>query len=101
MAATDNRPPAVSATAHAPPPSTYAPRQAAPIRSGMPRRIDIADVTPNNVGQLRKLNSVLFPVRFSERWYKDVLDAQVSDVSKFGECAFSRNTNLYLALFVL
>lgn len=82
---TDTRP-GVPVLAPAPP-RTYAPRTAVPIRTGMPRRIDIADVTPNNVGQLRKLNSVLFPVRFSERWYKDVLEAQVADVSKFGEFA--------------
>lgn len=79
---TDTRP-GVPVPAPAPP-RTYAPRAAVPIRTGIPRRIDIADVTPNNVGQLRKLNSVLFPVRFSERWYKDVLEAQVADVSKFG-----------------
>jgi hypothetical protein len=51
-------------------------------RSG---RIDVADLTPNNIGQLRKLNAALFPVRFGEKWYKDVLSKEVSDICKFGE----------------
>ncbi|MCO5602405.1 hypothetical protein L7F22_056536 [Adiantum nelumboides] len=47
MAMTDTRP-GVPVPAPAPP-RTYAPRAAVPIRTGIPRRIDIADVTPNNV----------------------------------------------------
>ncbi|CAG8660666.1 15614_t:CDS:1, partial [Acaulospora morrowiae] len=35
-------------------------------------RIALGDVTPNNLGQLKRLNSVLFPVNYSERFYKDV-----------------------------
>jgi len=30
-------------------------------------------VNPNNIGTLRKLNTVLFPIKYSERFYKDVL----------------------------
>lgn len=52
----------------------------------MQGRIDLADLTRNNIGQLRKLNSALFPVRFSERWYKDVLEEDVKQVCKYGGC---------------
>ncbi|KAE8215027.1 hypothetical protein CF327_g1638 [Tilletia walkeri] len=40
--------------------------------------------TPNNIGQVRKLNSVLFPVRYSERWYKDILKADNVALSRIG-----------------
>ncbi|PWZ01109.1 acyl-CoA N-acyltransferase [Testicularia cyperi] len=66
------------------PPMTYEARSAAPVRSHLPKRIDVAQLTPNNLGQLRKLNSVLFPVQYSERFYKDVLDPDVGDVCKLG-----------------
>ncbi|KAI8145606.1 acyl-CoA N-acyltransferase [Fennellomyces sp. T-0311] len=37
-------------------------------------RISLGDVTPNNVGQLRKLNQVIFPVNYGEKFYQDVLE---------------------------
>lgn len=49
----------------------------------MQGRIDIASLTQNNIGQLRKLNSVLFPVRFGEKWYKDVLKEDVKEICKY------------------
>ncbi|PWN32576.1 acyl-CoA N-acyltransferase [Meira miltonrushii] len=49
----------------------------------MQGRIDIANLTQNNIGQLRKLNSVLFPVRFGEKWYKDVLKEDVKEICKY------------------
>ncbi|RIB17934.1 acyl-CoA N-acyltransferase [Gigaspora rosea] len=38
-------------------------------------RIALGDVTQNNLGQLKRLNMVLFPVSYSEKFYKDVLEA--------------------------
>ncbi|KAN0061419.1 N-acetyltransferase 5 [Thecaphora frezii] len=66
------------------PPMSYEPRPAAPIRVKLPQRVVVADLTPNNLGQLRRLNSVLFPVSYSERFYKDVLDVDVAQVCKLG-----------------
>lgn len=40
------------------------------------------NLTPNNIGQLRKLNSVVFPVRYPEAFYKDVLADNVRDFCK-------------------
>jgi hypothetical protein len=68
------------------PPQTYEPRRPAPVRSALPQRSALAALTPNNVGQLRRLNAVLFPVRFSERWYRDVLGRDVQLINRFGEC---------------
>lgn len=50
-----------------------------------PRRIDIADLTPNNIGQLRRLNSVLFPVVYTDKFYKEVLQEDRKDVCKLGQ----------------
>ncbi|KAG8890710.1 hypothetical protein FRB98_006214 [Tulasnella sp. 332] len=38
-----------------------------------PPKIDFSSVNPNNIGTLRKLNQVLFPIKYSEKFYKDVL----------------------------
>ncbi|PWN98422.1 acyl-CoA N-acyltransferase [Tilletiopsis washingtonensis] len=65
------------------PPQTYEPRRPAPVRSALPQRSALAALTPNNVGQLRRLNAVLFPVRFSERWYRDVLGRDVQLINRF------------------
>ena len=51
-------------------------------------------------GTLRKLNSVVIPIVYSEKFYKDVLDPSLEDINKIGELArhahyisSSRNTN--------
>lgn len=40
---------------------------------GRTPKVDFSSVNPNNVGTLRKLNQVLFPVKYSDKFYKDVL----------------------------
>lgn len=51
--------------------------------------------TVNNVGTLRKLNSVLFPVSYSDKFYKDVLDPKVADFCKFGASRLCSQTVLW------
>lgn len=53
-------------------------------RIRVPARVNFGELTPNNVGTLRKLNTVLFPVAYSDKFYKDVLDHEVTpeDFSK-------------------
>lgn len=46
------------------------------------QRISLGDVTPNNIGQLRKLNSVLFPINYGPNFYHDVLEA--GELAKLG-----------------
>ncbi|EDV25622.1 uncharacterized protein TRIADDRAFT_23961 [Trichoplax adhaerens] len=43
--------------------------------------IELGDITPHNVKQLKKLNSVIFPVSYNEKFYKDVLTS--GDYAKF------------------
>ncbi|XP_071505184.1 N-alpha-acetyltransferase 50-like [Diadema antillarum] len=37
-------------------------------------RIELGDITPHNIKQLKKLNSVVFPVSYNDKFYKDVLE---------------------------
>lgn len=38
-------------------------------------KIELGDVTPHNIKQLKLLNQVVFPVSYNDKFYKDVLDA--------------------------
>ena len=38
-------------------------------------RIDLGDVTPHNIKRLRKVNTVVFPVSYHDKFYMDVLEA--------------------------
>ncbi|PPQ77219.1 hypothetical protein CVT25_011065 [Psilocybe cyanescens] len=42
-------------------------------------RVTFAPITSNNLGTVRKLNSVLFPIKYSEKFYKDILQPEVED----------------------
>ncbi|XP_014672307.1 PREDICTED: N-alpha-acetyltransferase 50-like isoform X2 [Priapulus caudatus] len=42
------------------------------VRGG---RIELGDVTPHNIKQLKRLNQVVFPVSYNDKFYKDVLEA--------------------------
>jgi len=37
-------------------------------------RIELGDITQHNIKQLKKLNSVVFPVSYNDKFYKDILD---------------------------
>ncbi|KAG0222299.1 hypothetical protein BGW41_006074 [Actinomortierella wolfii] len=45
-------------------------------------RIALGDVTPNNLGQLKRLNSVIFPIAYQPSFYKEVLE--VGEFAKIG-----------------
>jgi hypothetical protein len=49
-------------------------------------RVSLASLTPNNLGTLRKLNSVLFPIRYSEKFYRQVLEPELEEFCKLSEC---------------
>ena len=36
-------------------------------------RIDLGDVTPHNIKLLKKVNQVVFPIVYHDKFYKDVL----------------------------
>lgn len=52
-----------------------------------PARVTFSCLTPNNIGVVRKLNSVLFPIKYAERYYKDILALEVEEFCKLGERA--------------
>ncbi|GAA5973838.1 hypothetical protein JCM21900_002090 [Sporobolomyces salmonicolor] len=49
-----------------------------------PARVNLGELTPNNIGTVRKLHNCLFPVSYSDRFYSDCLDPQLTpeDYSK-------------------
>ena len=47
-------------------------------------RVSFASLTSNNLGTVRKLNSVLFPIKYSEKFYQDILLPEVEDFCKLG-----------------
>ncbi|GAA6060099.1 hypothetical protein JCM10212_003507 [Sporobolomyces blumeae] len=47
-----------------------------PIR--IPPRVNLGDLTVNNVGTVKKLHNCLFPVNYSERFYQDLVNLDVS-----------------------
>lgn len=51
------------------------------------RTITLEDMTPQNIGLLKKLNTVLFPVPYSEKFYKESLT--VGELAKLGIHPFS------------
>jgi hypothetical protein len=46
------------------------------------RTITLDDLTPQNIGVLKKLNTVLFPVPYSDKFYKESLT--VGELAKLG-----------------
>ena len=46
------------------------------------RTITLDDLTPQNIGVLKRLNTVLFPVPYSEKFYKESLN--VGELAKLG-----------------
>ena len=47
-------------------------------------RVSFASLTPNNIGTVRKLNSVLFPIKYTEKFYEGILNPQVENFCKLG-----------------
>ncbi|KAF5351788.1 hypothetical protein D9756_007539 [Leucocoprinus leucothites] len=45
-------------------------------------RVSFASITSNNLGTVRRLNSVLFPIRYSEKFYRDILLPEAEDFCK-------------------
>lgn len=46
--------------------------------------IELGDVTPHNIKLLRRLNQVIFPVSYNDKFYKDVLES--GPLAKLGKC---------------
>ncbi|EIM79178.1 N-acetyltransferase NAT13 [Stereum hirsutum FP-91666 SS1] len=58
-------------------------------------RVSFASLTPNNLGTVRKLNSVLFPIKYSEKFYQDILLPEAEDFCKLGASSCSFGSTVY------
>lgn len=46
-------------------------------------RTELGSITPHNIKQLKRLNQVVFPVTYNDKFYKDVLE--VGELAKLGK----------------
>ncbi|SCZ88381.1 BZ3500_MvSof-1268-A1-R1_Chr2-1g04373 [Microbotryum saponariae] len=51
-------------------------------RTRVPARVALGQVTPNNLGTLKKLNWVLFPVHYSDKFYSTLLEHNLEPYCK-------------------
>lgn len=64
--------------------------------------IELGDITPHNLQQLKRLNQVVFPVSYNDKFYKDILEA--GELAKLGKITipleeyFNFRTNLILMI---
>lgn len=47
-------------------------------------KLELGEITHHNIKQLKRLNTVVFPVSYNEKFYKDVLEA--GELAKLGTC---------------
>ncbi|XP_033067129.1 N-alpha-acetyltransferase 50 isoform X1 [Trachypithecus francoisi] len=58
------------------------------IRTTLHSRIELGDVTPHNIKQLKRLNQVIFPVSYNDKFYKDVLEVgELAKLAYFNDIA--------------
>lgn len=63
------------------------------------QRIALGDITVNNLGQLRKLNSVLFPIDYQPSFYEEVL--RVEEFAKLGKFQTPLPPFILVLIFVI
>lgn len=74
----------------APPPLSYAerikPQADAPVRREIAARstISLADITKNNINQVRRLNALLLPIEYEENVYDIALAEDTNPICKLG-----------------
>ncbi|KAG1716412.1 hypothetical protein ID866_764 [Astraeus odoratus] len=60
-------------------------------------RVSFASLTSQNLGTVRKLNSVLFPIKYSEKYYQDILHADIEPFCQLRNiCCRFEEKDLYL-----
>ncbi len=47
------------------------------------KNIDLGDITVHNLKQLKKLNQIVFPVSYNDKFYKDILE--IGPLAKLGK----------------
>ena len=46
------------------------------------KNIDLGDITVHNLKQLKKINQIVFPVSYNDKFYKDILE--IGPLAKLG-----------------
>lgn len=58
-------------------------------KKSLSSKVAFASLTPNNLGTVRKLNTVLFPIKYSEQFYSEILLPEVEDFCKLSASAIT------------
>jgi hypothetical protein len=61
--------------------------------------IELGDVTPHNLQQLKRLNQVVFPVSYNDKFYKDILEA--GELAKLGTTSLGYTFLLIVTHFTI
>lgn len=60
-------------------------------------KIELGDVTPHNIKQLKLLNQVVFPVSYNEKFYKDVLEAgELAKLAYYNDIVVDRSQMIFV-----
>ncbi len=72
-------------------------------KKSLSSKVAFASLTLNNLGTVRKLNSVLFPIKYSEQFYSEILLPEVEDFCKLSASIITPFTlpAYYLTAFVV
>ena len=55
------------------------------------KNIDLGDITVHNLKQLKKLNQIVFPVSYNDKFYKDILE--IGPLAKLGNKNCEKNVS--------
>ena len=55
------------------------------------KNVELGDITVHNLKQLKKLNQIVFPVSYNDKFYKDVLEN--GPLAKLGKILIKSNLN--------
>uniref|UniRef100_A0A5F9DE41 N-alpha-acetyltransferase 50 n=1 Tax=Oryctolagus cuniculus TaxID=9986 RepID=A0A5F9DE41_RABIT len=62
-------------------------------------RIELGDVTPHNIKQLKRLNQVIFPVSYNDKFYKDALEVgELAKTAYFNDICYSFDIYLHVQI---
>jgi N-alpha-acetyltransferase 50 len=57
-------------------------------KKALSSKVTFASLTQNNLGTVRRLNSVLFPIKYSEKFYSEILSPEVENFCKLSVCRY-------------
>lgn len=61
--------------------------------------MELGEITQHNIKQLKRLNQVVFPVSYNDKFYKDVLE--LGELAKLGMYPDDTGTKLQNPIFII